>query len=99
MRHSKIFKREDGSKVELTASLFVDHIGQEARWSFTVAIQPPRKRTWFGVFDTNDWNYRKLAMSERRDFEINKYLNYVSPAEILEVQTELWEKIKPTKIS
>ena len=96
MKHSKIFIRPDGSKVEISVTLSTSWTDDDARWSVSVSTCAPKKRSWYGVYSGDDWDYRKLSGQERADFILEKQMQNCTALEILEVKTELWNKIKPT---
>lgn len=95
MRYSKVFKREDGSQVEITAVFVAEWINDSPKWSFKLAIRAPKKRNWYGVVSTDDYSWRRLTHEERDKYVVEKYLQYCTPSEVLEVQLEAWEKMKP----
>jgi len=96
MRHEKIFKRPDGSKVMIVVRLNFDFYNREkGDWSFDVAICKPNKRKFEDAVDTNGWEFRKLSLDNRVEFLKKENLKIVTKEEVLEVQLELWEKIKP----
>lgn len=99
MRHEKIFLRPDKSKTSISVDVYISgYSGDSPKWSFSVHICQPRKRTWRGVLDHDDYFWRRLDMKEREKSDIAKQLEYVTPEEVLEVQLELWEQLKPTKL-
>lgn len=97
MKHEKIIKREDGSKVKISISFYSDSFRPESD-KYRVAVQTcaKRKRTWINVTNSDDYSYRCLSMDERSKFAKEKQLEYVSKEEILSAKLELWEKLKPT---
>jgi hypothetical protein len=99
MRHEKIFIREDKSKVSLTVSIDISTYSRTPiEWDFSVAICEPRKRTWKYVTNKDDYSWRKLSMEDRAKYDRSMYLKHVTTEEVLEVQMELWEMIKPKLI-
>lgn len=65
------------------------------KWDYSVLACEPRKRTWRGVVNEDDYDYRKLSLDKRRERAKQEYLNYATKDEIIAAQTELWEKLKP----
>lgn len=96
MRHEKVIKREDGTRVKITVELisyrFVD---KALTYDVNVTYCEKGKKTWQPVYDTDSFNYRKLSIEERREFIDAQKLLAATPAEILSAKLELWEKIKP----
>lgn len=95
MKHEKVFKREDGSKIRIGVSLYSNGFSDEIDWKFWVHTCAPGKRSWYGTFNTDDYSYRKLTLDERKKHEIESALKYATLDEIKEVKTELWMKLKP----
>lgn len=96
MTHEKIFSRPDGSRIKIIVSLNIgDMRGDKINWGYTVLTCEPRKRTWKGVTNTDDYNYRRLSMDQRVEARKQEYLKFASKEEIVAAQTELWEKLKP----
>jgi hypothetical protein len=92
--HTKIFKREDGSRVRIHATITTTY-GNAGIWSFQVHTSPKGRRTWYSVVDDSDYSYRRLSVAERYVYAEKKSLEVVSPEEIQATLMELWEKIKP----
>lgn len=98
MEIEKIFKRPDGSKIKVSASLTSFGYNYDLKWRFNIWQQLPGKKKWLNPIDTDGYSYRRLSMQEREDFEEIEKLKFATPEEILEVQLELWELIKPQKL-
>lgn len=97
MVHENIIKRSDGSRINIRIDLYVSWgYQQEVRWDLTIQYCSPRKRKFKTVDVSNDYQYRRLNIEDRKAFEFAKYLEYVTAEEILEAKLELWNKLKPT---
>jgi len=96
MKHSKIFTRPDGSKVEIEVTLSASWTASDIEWSVSIHTCAPKKRSWVGIYSTDDYFFRKLNQKERADFILEKQMQHCTALEILEVKLELWNKIKPT---
>ena len=96
MKHSKIFTRPDGSKVEIEVTLTASWMVSDTGWKVSIHTCAPKKRSWMGVYSTNDYDYRRLNQQEREDYILEKQMQHCTALEILEVKLELWNKIKPT---
>ena len=94
MTHEKIFKRPDGSRVKVEVTFWCDS-RDGANYRFQVSKCLPGKRTFISPTSTDDYEWRKLSMPERIAFNVRKYLEIATPAEILETKLELWNKLKP----
>jgi len=96
MKHSKTIKRPDGSKVCIDVRMIADSYRNEMpEYRVTVSHCLPRKRNFYFVVSTDSYEWRKLDSNGKRDYEIKKYLEYVTLDEIQAVKLELWEMIKP----
>lgn len=94
MKHEKIIRREDKSRIKIKVSFFSDFRGNS--YLCSVLTCPKGKRKFVNAVVTDDWNRRKLSMNEREVYDHRQQLKYVSEQEILEAKLELWEKLKPT---
>ena len=92
--YEKIIKREDGSRVKIFVDLFDVRYGELA-YRTSASTCGKGKRTWYGSFDSNHYMYRQLSMEDRRTYEHESQLDFVSEDELLQAKTELWEKLKP----
>ena len=96
MRHEKIIRREDGSRVKICVSIFVSgYANKHYEYRSHVLTCEKGKRTWKGTYSTNCHNYRSLSMDERRKHEHESQFNAVTLDEIHQAKTELWQSIKP----
>lgn len=96
MRHEKIIKRKDGTRVSIDITGSVDFMRNDASWRFTIATCAKGKRTWVPVVDTQDYNFRRLSSGEKVQFKINESLKVVSRDEIETAMLECWEKMRPS---
>lgn len=96
MRHEKIIQREDGSRVKIIASVFIDVFMRGGpKYSFETYFCEKGKRTWKSPHSSNDYTWRALRGSERNKYAEDKYLSIVTKEEVYQVMCELWENIKP----
>jgi len=95
MNHEKIFIRDDGHRHKVCVSMWTSNYNEPVRWDFSVWECKPKKRTWINVVNTDNYDYRKLNMEERVEYEKQLSLCYVSKEEILAAKLELWNKIEP----
>jgi hypothetical protein len=95
MRHETILKREDGTKISIEVTLWVD-MRHDATWRIQVSKCPPRKRTYTYVNNTDDYTWRKLTIPEREKATMAEYLKHVTAEEILAAKIDLWNALKPT---
>ncbi|MCP4356295.1 MAG: hypothetical protein GY793_11870 [Proteobacteria bacterium] len=101
MRHEKIIRREDGSRIKIEVSVYMDgHGGGKPRYDFTVTLCEKGKRTFKGVHNFDyDYTWRAMSMEDRKKYCKNKYLEYVSTEEVNQAFLELWEMLKPDGIN
>lgn len=96
MKHEKIFKLENGSRVKVEVELSSVRFGSDLEWSYTVMTCEPRKRTWKSPVDTDCYKYRALSMEERREFREKTFEGIVKQEMVIETANELFGKLKPT---
>lgn len=96
MKHEKIFKREDGSKVNIDIDFWSEGFTNKFTYRVSVSTCEPKKRTFKYVNDTDDYNWRRLNHEQRKEYEMKNNLEYVTKEEIQETALELWNKMKPT---
>lgn len=89
----KEFKRVDGKKVKIRASLSVESYRNEFKYSCDVFYCEPRKRTWKNSVDESSWDYR--YSKDRAGYVRKMQAQHVSPEEIEAVYILLWHKVKP----
>ena len=94
MHYEKIIKRDTGEKYKILASVYFD-LRKGAVYSVDVSVIPAGKRKEQRLLNTNSYDYRRLDMSQRRQYEMDAYLHHVTAEEILAAKLELWESIKP----
>lgn len=96
MRHEKVIKRDDGTRVKIIVDLTSSRFGDvPLAWDANVMYCEKGKKTWQLVYDSDSFNYRRLSMDERRQFIDAQQLLIATHTEILAAKLELWEKIKP----
>ncbi len=95
MKHEKIFKRADGSRVHIMVTLFTESYLDNFRYSVSLSICEPAKRTFRYVNDTDNYTWRRMNPEEKEAHEMGLFLKYASTEEIQETALELWDKIKP----
>lgn len=95
MTHETILKREDGTKISIHISLWVD-MKDDCTWKVTVAICSPRKRSYSYVSKSDEYEWRRLSMEDREKATMLEYLKHVTAEEILSAKIDLWNAIKPT---
>ena len=96
MKAEKIFKREDGNQVKVTAHIFIEHYSNSTpMWSVSVETREKGKKNWLGVHSENDYTWRRLSTEDRRAYVKDEQLKHVTEAEIQEVKMELWLLLKP----
>lgn len=95
MKHEKIFKQDDGSRVKVIVELSSISYGTTLNWSFIVLLCAPRKRTWFSPVNNNNYEYRRMSMDDRRAHEKKVYSQSVNMELVTETANELYEMLKP----
>jgi hypothetical protein len=93
MRIEKVIKREDGSKVRITAT--INQTYNKLTYETWVHVCGKGKRSWVGVYSTDDFSFRRLDSKGREAFVESKQLLHVTKLELYQARLELWESIKP----
>lgn len=96
MKHEKIIKRPDGTRVKIDVSLYLDIYRNNAQYDVDVTICAPGKRTFREVYSGDDYLFRKLSMQDRAAFILESQLKVVTAEEIYAAKLEAWELLKPT---
>lgn len=95
MNHEKIIIRENGDKVMLRINFFILSLSKPT-YKLNVYLCGKGKRKYNEItFDS--YEYRRLGMEERKDFEYQEYLKHVTEDELQEAKLEMWETLKPIK--
>lgn len=97
MRHEKIIENElNNTKIKIEVEAAVNN--GFVIYDYEVSVRRMGNKAWkqwAPAVDTSSKEYRKLGLSERREYA-NKIISaLVTTAEILAAKTELWEKMKP----
>jgi hypothetical protein len=95
MRHEKIIKRDDGSRVEIAINFWENSDKPVYDVSLQVCDAGKRK---FRRIETDDYQYRALSMDDRKKYMLKIFLEYVSAEEIQQAKLELWYKLKPKSL-
>lgn len=99
MRHEKIFKRDDGSRVKIRVWISTDlYNSRDLQWGFDVHIAQKRKRNWEPACNEFDYAFRSLSHLEKKKRLMEKSLMHVTPEEIHAAMIELWQMIEPQEI-
>lgn len=96
MEISKIFKREDGSRVQVYVSLTIGYVHRgEPNWRISAYVCEKGKRVFRNTHNIDNYEWRKLNTEDREAHRMAGILKITSEAEILQVKTELWQMLKP----
>jgi hypothetical protein len=96
MRHEKIIKRSDGSKVRINIEFRAEWSRRTAEWSFSVDYCEKGKRTYFPSCNVDSYEFRKLSPPQKAQAIREESLKRASPEEIESAMLELWETLKPS---
>lgn len=96
MRHSKVYRRPDGSRCELAVSLSTSGYDSRCHFQVSLGVCPAGKRKFVSVAPefSDSWEYRRLSSEQQQAFRRARILEYVTPGELQEVMSELLERIK-----
>lgn len=95
MTHEKIFTNNDGSKIKIIVSFSAHSYRNEFDYHVKVHTCAPKKRTFVGTVNTDNYTYRALTMDERRLYEKKMAVQVATWERIDETINELWMKLKP----
>ena len=95
MSAEKIFKREDGSQVKISASFYFGWSDGTPTWAVSVSIRGKGKKNWLGVYSQDSWEFRSLSGAERQKFVLDAKLKHCTLEEIHEVKMQFWNTLKP----
>ncbi len=100
MRHEKIIENElNGTKIKIDVEAYMPAFDGKPDYQFEISIREKGPKgswkQWRPAVDTSGKEYRKLGLSERREYASKVIGSLVTPAEILAAKMELWEKMKP----
>jgi hypothetical protein len=96
MRHEKILKRGDGSRVCIRVEFHADWNASKPVWDFVVHACEKGKRTWTAPYNSNEYSFRQLSMEDRAKFIREKCLLLASAEEVESTMLELWETLRPS---
>ena len=96
MRHQKIIRREDGTRVcidvTFRSSYFSNDTGLD--WEISVSVVDKGKRKFIPVACSGDIEARGQR-PERNRYAKSRSLSVVSEQEVLDAMLEAWDKAKP----
>ncbi len=95
MSVEKIIKREGGGKVKITVSIYTNRIFGKFAYETDVQICEKGKRSWFGVYSTDTYVFRRMSTEDKVIFIKMEQLKHVTEDEIYQAKLELWNSIKP----
>ncbi len=93
MYHDKIIQLENGDKVKINVSFYLNHYTPV--YGITLYICKKGKRK-FDELKFESYDYRSLSMEARKEYRDKKHLEFISAAQILEAKNELWQKLSPS---
>lgn len=96
MRHDKIIRREDGSRVRISVDVRMDF--GDSHYSFNASKCEKGKRTFISPHSDNDYIWRALNTADRREYQNTKYYSICTPLEVYYAYLELWDKAKPKEL-
>lgn len=97
MKHEKIIRRSDGSRIRIKVELTIEWNNSEPRWSFITHKCEKGKRTWRTHVDTDCYQWRRLSREDREKENERRSLILATREEVNEVMIELWEAVKPVE--
>ena len=98
MEKEKLIRRDDGTKIILTACYSTDRYSREHPWSWRIRICQKRKRKFYDPHNNDDDEWRRLSSKDRIEYIRIEYLQYVTKEEVFSLFLELWEEMKPEEV-
>jgi len=95
MRHEKILKRKDGSKVKIVVKFSCDYIASGPHWEIDVYLCEPGKRIWRQAIDRDSYTFRKLDKQGQAAETLRAALLHISKEEAVGAMSEVWTQLKP----
>jgi len=95
MRVEKILKRDNGDRVKIITEFHCEWHRNEHEWSFRIETCGKGKRKWRGIIDEDHYKYRRLSNPDRKEYEKEKALQFVSKEEVLEASLDVWGELIP----
>jgi hypothetical protein len=95
MKHEKIIRRDDGSRVKIEVQLLLDFYSDAAEWRFATYKCEKGKRTWEPAADPFAYELRGLADKGKKARERHLKLQLATEEEVEAVMLELLAEIKP----
>lgn len=96
MKHEKIIRRDDGSRVKIEVRLICEYTRDYPQWSFQCYRCERGKRTWTTGVNHDDYSWRRLSHEERLAEDRRRSLLLASEAEVAETMRELIALIVPS---
>jgi hypothetical protein len=96
MRHEKIFKRPDGSRVRVSVTFSAERYSNNFEWTFAVHVCAKNKRTWEALLSMNNYEFQKLSHTEQVKVRREQALLWATTKEIEDTMTELWQTLCPS---
>lgn len=93
MTHEKIIKKENGDKVNIKVTFWMNH--EQPKYDVFLTVCQKGKRLFKIVFSQDDYEYRVLSMGDRVGYKMKKYLEHVTEEQIYQAKIECWNKLKP----
>ncbi len=69
MRHEKIIKRADGSRVKIVVNLYTPLYTEKYNYKTEVFTCQPGKRTFYDTVNEDDYRYMALSIPERAAYK------------------------------
>lgn len=95
MIHEKIIIKENGDKVMLRIDFFILSLDKPT-YKTTMYLCEKGKRK-FNEVKFDSYEYRRLGMAERKDFEYQEFLTHLTEDQMHQAKLEAWQKLIPIK--
>ena len=78
MKSEIILRRENGSRMKIECSVWIDFRSTKSEYEITVSICEKGKRKFHDVVNNDSWDRRKLDMKDRPVYDHEQQLKYVT---------------------
>ena len=96
MKHERLLRRDDGSRVKIRVELTTDFTSDVPRWKWNCLSCAAGCRTWTPPVSQDDFAWRRLSYEDRQLDERRRSLLLVSESEVAETMRELIALIVPS---
>lgn len=95
LKHEKVFKQEDGSRMKVVVSFFSLTSSRTPRYEVDVYLCEPGKRTWSSVVNSSSYHFNRMSVEDQHRAKLAKCREVAGDERVAEVAKELWQLMTP----